>query len=202
MAVPTLFDCSGHRKYLVARERLAFVSAAVKEGGAVGTFCLTLALTGARISEVLSVTAERVDGGEAAIIFETLKQRKSGVFRAVPVPRSLLRRLEAVHGISSAIVDAERRGVRLWPWGRTTAWMHVKRLMKKAGIADVYAKPKALRHGFAVEAGQNGVQLNIVQRWLGHARLETTSIYAGALGLEERALAERTWRNLDKALKL
>ena len=82
-----LFDQAGNRKYLVAHERAAFVRAAVAEGGAVGGFCLTLAFTGARISEVLALTAERIDFGNGAIVFETLKQRKKGIFRAVPVPR-------------------------------------------------------------------------------------------------------------------
>jgi site-specific recombinase XerD len=50
--------------------------------------------------------------------------------------------------------------------------------MQQAGIAPQLCKPKALRHAFAVEAGQKGVPLNVVQRWLGHARIETTAIYA------------------------
>ncbi len=78
---------------------------------------------------------------------------------------------------------------RLWLWGRTAAWKCVKRVMRNAGIADGLCKPKALRHAFAVEAGQKGAPLNMVQRWLGHARIETTAIYASAIGDEERILA-------------
>lgn len=193
----SLFDQAGNRKYIVARERAAFVRAAVAEGGAVGSFCLTLAITGARISEVLALTVERIDFGNSAIVFETLKQRKRAVFRAIPVPRQLLNLLDNAFVLSEPYVA----GARLWPWGRTTAWKHVKRVMKAAGVADALRQPKALRHGFAVEAGQNGVQLNIVQRWMGHARIETTAIYAAALGKEERALARRTWQGLQKALK-
>jgi hypothetical protein len=48
---PALFDQRGNRKYLIARERLAFLYAASKECEAVSTFCLTLAFTRARISE-------------------------------------------------------------------------------------------------------------------------------------------------------
>ncbi len=80
----SLFDLSGNRKYVVPRERVAFASAAVAEGGTVGAFCLALAFTGARISEVLALSAERIDASNEAIVFETLKQRKRGVFRAVP----------------------------------------------------------------------------------------------------------------------
>jgi integrase/recombinase XerD len=72
--------------------------------------------------------------------------------------------------------------------------------MYEAGIAEGLCKPKSLRHAFAVEAGQKSVSLNIVQRWLGHARLETTAIYASAVGDEERNLARRAWGALDLAI--
>ena len=184
------------RKYLVARERASFVSAAVAEGGAVGAFCLTLAFTGARISEVLALTLERIDLCNDAIVVETLKQRRRAVFRAIPAPRRLLDLIVGSTGSSAVIATSSR----LWPWGRTTAWKHVKRVMRNAGITNALCKPKALRHGFAVEAGQHGIPLNIVQRWLGHSRLETTAIYAAALGDEERNLARLTWKALVIAL--
>lgn len=190
----SLFDRTGTRKYLVARERQSFVAAAVAEGGAIGAFCLTLAFTGARISEALALTSERLDSSNEAIVFETLKQRKKAIFRAVPIPRQLLVTIADTTCASQADVTARR----LWPWCRTTAWKHIKRVMKAAGISDALSKPKALRHGFAVDAGQNGVPLNIVQRWLGHARIETTAIYAGAIGEEERNLARRAWKSLEE----
>lgn len=183
----SLFDGVGVRKYITPRERLAFVRAAYKQREAVLTFCLTLALTGARISEVLALTTNRVDIADEAIIFETLKQRKKRVFRAVPVPHALIPLLTAC---------GDGRNGRLWSWGRTNGWKVVKAVMRDAGIPENLCKPKALRHAFAVEAGQKGVPLNIVQRWLGHARIETTSIYCSALGEEERILARRTWASL------
>jgi integrase/recombinase XerD len=189
--IPALFDQRGNRKYLIARERLAFVYAASKEREAVSAFCLTLAFTGARISEVLALTVSRIDAADEAIIFETLKQRKRQVFRAVPVPRSLIPLL--------TMYGAGKEG-RLWSWGRTNAWKVVKAVMRKAGIAESLCKPKALRHAFAVEAGQKGIPLNIVQRWLGHARIETTAIYASAIGDEERNLARRAWSSLELAI--
>src|ERR1700733_2558678 len=144
----SLFDRCGQRKYLVSAERLAFVSTALTEGDLIASFCLTLAVTGARISEVLALTADRIDFGNEAIVFETLKQRKRGIFRAVPVPRTLIPLLTA---------SGAQRDERLWPWGRTTAWKIVKSVMCEAGIASCLCKPKALRHAFAVEAGQKGV---------------------------------------------
>jgi integrase len=189
--IPALFDRSGNRKYLTARERLAFVYAASKQRDDVSTFCLTLAFTGARISEVLALTVTRIDAADEAIVFETLKQRKKGVFRAVPVPRTLIPLLTSY---------ATRREQRLWLWGRTTAWKRVEFVMREAGSASCLCKPKALRHAFAIEAGQKGVPLHIVRRWLGPARIETTAIYASAIGDEERNLARKAWSSLELAI--
>jgi site-specific recombinase XerD len=54
--------------------------------------------------------------------------------------------------------------------------------------------PKALRHVFGVGGTQAGVPLNIIQRWLGHADIQTTAIYTDVMGPEERVLADRMWR--------
>jgi len=184
----SLFDKSGVRKYLVAGETRRFVAEAICEGGPVCTFCLALAFTGARISEVLAVTWARVDQANGAIVFETLKQRRRGIYRAVPVPQMLVELIQASHSLSRE---------RLWPWCRTSAWKVVRRVMRRASIEENVCMPKALRHGFAVEAGQQGVPLNIVQRWLGHARIETTAIYSSALGEEEHNLARRVWGSME-----
>jgi integrase/recombinase XerD len=54
--------------------------------------------------------------------------------------------------------------------------------------------PKGLRHSFGVNAFQSGVPPHLVQRWLGHASLETTAIYADVIGPEERAFSTRMWK--------
>ena len=53
------------------------------------------------------------------------------------------------------------------------------------------ASPKGLRHGFGVAAVSAGIPLNLVQKWLGHAQLTTTAIYADATGAEEKDIARR-----------
>ncbi len=54
--------------------------------------------------------------------------------------------------------------------------------------------PKGLRHGFGVNAFQSNVPPHLVQRWLGHASLRTTSIYGDVVGAEERGFAARIWQ--------
>jgi integrase/recombinase XerD len=186
-----LFDLQGQRKYLTSSERYAFMDAARRAPPKMETFCLTLAHTGARISEVLALTSARIDSSAQAIVIESLKKRTRGIYRAVPVPIELLLRLEEVHSIANATSANER----LWPWGRTTAWLRVKEVMKEAEIGGAWSMPKALRHGFGVAGvADANVPLNMMQKWLGHARIETTAIYANAVGREERNIARRMWK--------
>ena len=67
-------------------------------------------------------------------------------------------------------------------------------MLAAAGIAGTHASPKGLRHALGVNAVGQGIPLNMVQRWMGHAQLSTTAIYAEAVGEEERSIAARMWR--------
>ena len=87
--------------------------------GRCGPFAVMLHITGCRVSEALALTPERVDLAGRAVVLETLKKRRQGVFRAVPVPPGLLDQLDLVHGLR----EAQRRGKGhsdrpLWPWSR------------------------------------------------------------------------------------
>lgn len=183
----TLYDGGGRRKYLTADEREAFVRAAMSATRVTRLFCLTMAFSGARISEVLHLRAEQIDRGTHTIVIETLKRRRRGVFRAVPLPNSLITELCELTPNDSC------RSGRLWPWCRTTAWRKVKLIMLDAGIPAYLARPRALRHAFGVCASEQRIVLSLVQKWLGHAKIETTAIYATPSGAEERALAKLMW---------
>jgi integrase/recombinase XerD len=196
----SLNDPRGRRKYLVAAERHAFLQTALDVGGQTATFCAVLVLCGARISEVLALTPEQIDDGNSAINFETLKRRKRGVIRSVPVPRKLLHYLEGVHHYRRAQANPDDAGKRLWPWCRTTAWRRVKYVMGRAMVPYFVSKPKALRHSFGAEAALNQITLTLIKKWMGHSRIETTEIYTSLIGKEERALARLTWKNAEKLL--
>ena len=67
--------------------------------------------------------------------------------------------------------------------------------MKRAGIDGIKGTAKGLRHAFGIAANQRGIQLNRVQKWLGHADIKTTAIYSEAIGQEERNVASRLWED-------
>ena len=121
-----LHDTQGKRLYLTADERRAFMAAASKAPRPVRTFCAVLHDSGCRISEALALTPERIDLTGQALTIETLKKRRSGVYRTVPVPPGLLDQLDLVHGIREAQKRGKGHADRLlWPWARNTAWRHV-----------------------------------------------------------------------------
>lgn len=68
-----------------------------------------------------------------------------------------------------------------------------RRVMLATRLEGPHASPKGLRHGFGVAAVSAGIPLNMVQKWLGHAQLTTTAIYADAVGAEEKDIARRMW---------
>ncbi len=61
----------------------------------------------------------------------------------------------------------------LWPWSRMTGFRRVQEVIAAAGIW--------------------GIELNMVQKWLGNAQLTTAAIYANADGEEEQSIAARMW---------
>jgi integrase/recombinase XerD len=184
-----VFDRRGSRKYLNASERPRFLQAILGEPDASRrAFCLTLFYTGCRISEALNLTAERIDWSQKAIVFETLKRRRRGCFRAVPIPDTLAAILKELVGLADP-------SARVWNFSRATGYRLVKDYMTRAGITGGMASPKGLRHGVAVACLAQKIPLPTVQKWLGHARLETTAIYLEVSGEEERGLAARLWES-------
>jgi integrase/recombinase XerD len=128
----------------------------------------------------------QIERGIVAI--RTLKRRRHHV-REVPLPRALERHF----GISVRQRDAGEADHRLWPFCRQTAWRSIRKIMNQCGITGRQASPRGLRHAFGVGTFQSGIPLSLVQRWLGHARMSTTAIYAVVSGPEEEAFAAKFW---------
>ena len=102
--------------------------------------------------------------------------------------------MKRVFGLRALQRDAVLSRRRLWCWSRITGWRRVKRLMAMAGVHGAAAMPKGLRHTFGVRAFESDMPPHLVQRWLGHASLRTTAIYADVIGREERRIAARMWK--------
>ncbi|MGP6089994.1 tyrosine-type recombinase/integrase [Antarctobacter jejuensis] len=201
MSQMRLHNPQGNRLYLNAEERAAFLAAARRQPARDRTLCETLHWTGCRPSELIEITPARVDLSAGTLTIRSLKKRKDAqgrqksVFRSVPVPPDYLDTLNTAHGIREAQKSRKLAQIPIWRISRVRVWQIVKRIMIEAGIPDApHRSPKGLRHGFGVHATVQGVPLHLLQRWLGHAQLSTTAIYADAVGKEEQDIAVRMWR--------
>jgi len=78
-------------------------------------------------------------------------------------------------------------------WRPDSARRLSDRACRKLTQQNPHKCPKGLRHGYGVHAIGSGVPLNMLSKWMGHASLEVTAIYANALGEEQHNIAARMW---------
>jgi integrase/recombinase XerD len=128
--------------------------------------------TGIRVSELTSLTLERVDLNECVISVIG----KKGAQRYVPfapkageVLSDYFLRLKRARGFLFIHTNGK-------PLSRQSVWKIFARLAKKAGLLDF--SPHSLRHSFATHMFQAGIQLTNLKLLLGHSSLNTTQIYA------------------------
>ncbi|PCJ62748.1 MAG: integrase [Bacteroidetes bacterium] len=195
MSEITLYDITGNRLYLNAEERTMFLAEAQKRAAHIRTFCETLVYSGCRISEALELTPKSIDLGSNAIIVRSLKKRREGVYRIIPMPSGYLDTLNIAHDIREAQKRPKTANVPLWSWSRQHASTYIiKPIMIDSGISEgKHQTAKGIRHSYGINAIVKGVPLNMLQKWLGHANIKTTAVYANAIGEAEQDLANRMW---------
>ena len=185
----SLRDIEGQRKYLNQTERLRFLGCTKGYRADIKLFCQLLYYTGARIAEIHNLKLDNIDFSNKSIVIESLKKRKKGVFREIPLPECLL------HELQHYIQELNQEDIfnsYLFSFSLRTASRIVKRMMTCAKITGIQSCARGLRHGFAVHAVTK-VPITMVKKWLGHASLETTEIYLDVVGIEEREIAKRIW---------
>lgn len=181
---PSLHTKNGERKYLNEDERKRFIDCAQNQKQSVRLLCLVLVLSGCRLTEALNLSKESILAHENAILIRSLKKRDKTIYRQVPLPHAI---------ITDLLMLEIEHSSRLFPWQRTQALSHVKQVMDEADIEGFRSTARGLRHTFGAHGIYCGIPLTLLQRWFGHASVETTAIYTQVLGPEERAIAKKMW---------
>ena len=130
--------------------------------------------TGLRIGELVALNTENID---LEANYVRIDSRRQVPFdrRLAPILGNFLRndRLDLLYDESEHALFLNRRGKRLTRQG---FWQIIKGYASKAGLGGKVT-PQTLRHSFARRKLQNGVELNQLQRLLGHAFISSTRIY-------------------------
>ncbi len=176
------------RSYLTPEEYNRLLASA---GGHPRDFCiLTLFLqTGIRISELCELRLEDID-----LTASTLHVRvgKGMASRTIELEKKSTRSLKTWLSLQESSpydhLFLNRDGKPLKEWG-------VRDLLKKYRVQGGITKkvtPHSLRHTFASAKAQSGVSLFQLKEWLGHARLDTTSIYVHLAHQNAKKVMEAT----------
>jgi len=182
----TLFDELGRRKYLNQKERKLFLEALSKQKIETKLFCMLLYWTGARIKEGHNTTINNIDFDEEVVVIESLKKRRRNVFRKIPLPSAYCASL-------LEFIKKNNLQTSIWSKSVRSYSRHIKKVMQDAEIIGPQASAKGLRHSYAVHCITCKIPLTLVQKWMGHASINTTAIYLDIVGPEEREFAQRIW---------
>jgi integrase/recombinase XerD len=142
--------------------------------------------TGLRVSELVSLPASALRPGVQVITV----RGKGGHERIVPLTDKA-RDAAAVYLAARKDPDEPWLFPSLGESGHLTRQAFardLKDLAAAAGIATKRVSPHVLRHAFASHLLQNGADLRVVQKLLGHADISTTQIYTHVLEERLRAL--------------
>lgn len=150
----------------------------------------TLYATGVRVSELLGLSASKVDT-EAGFLRVMGKRSKE---RILPFPPFLSGLLHEYRTRSRPALSPECDllfvGQTGRPLTRQAFWKTLKQLAVLAGI-DSTLHPHMLRHTFATDLLKSGMNLRVLQNLLGHADLQTTEVYTHVVPEQLRGVIDR-----------
>jgi integrase len=151
-----------------------------------------LLLTGARLSEILTLQWEHVDFERQCLNLPDSKTGAKTIYLS-PSALEVLSKLERKDGdpyviaggkAGSHLADLEK------PWRRIRAW---------AGLSDV--RLHDLRHSFASVAAAGGLSLPMIGALLGHTQQQTTARYAHLLGDPMKQAAALVGQRIEAAMQ-
>jgi len=145
-------------------------------------FLTTVYSCGLRLSEALNLEVGDIDGERMTI---RVRKGKGGKDRDVPLPESTYRMLQdywRTHRNERLVFPAlgrRRTGGRTAqkPMAMGSVQGAMRKILKQLPKIKKHATIHTLRHSYATHLLEAGVNIRIVQQYLGHASLATTMIY-------------------------
>jgi integrase/recombinase XerD len=145
------------------------------------TFLSTIYSCGLRLREARYLEVSDIDSRRMML---HVRLGKGGKDRYVPLPNTtlaLLRRHWATHRNPRLLFPSLGRNGKgmnsQTPVAISTVYGVFQSAKQAAGIQKRGVSPHTLRHSYATHLLEAGVNLRVIQRYMGHTRLETTMIY-------------------------
>ena len=145
---------------------------------------ITLLRTGGRIDEVLQLKPKDFDFQNNIVRLITLKKRKE-LYRTLPIHVEL--KTTIMEYLLEMHMDP-RSDEKLFPMKRQSVDEYFKKMQAELGFR-IHAHK--FRHTFAAKAIMSGVPLKVLQKWLGHSSVFTTSVYTEIMGMDTRMFMEQ-----------
>lgn len=130
--------------------------------------------SGLRVSELCALTWADLNV-ETGVLW--VRNGKGGKERFVTLPRSVVDKVLSIRGDSD----------RVFPWTPANAWAIVKKAARKAGV-DERVSMHFFRHAHASHSLDRGAPLATVMKTLGHASIQSTSVYVHSKAGDSSAL--------------
>lgn len=124
-----------------------------------------LATTGIRIQELLDLKYEDIDFEKSSIRVHG-KGNKERIVYTLPEQLETLREVQNINHSSGQIFTQDQRTARRMIWEALKPFSNAKQL-----------SPHAIRHTFATNMAEKGVNCSTLQNILGHKHMETTQQY-------------------------
>lgn len=135
----------------------------------------TLYASAGRVSEVASLTRAQVADGRAGEVLITGKGNKQRMLFLTPEAQAAIRAYCNERNDPYPALFISHRRNKGQPLTRMSVWRAVKRAATALGLSKA-ASPHAFRHYRATQLLNEGMPLESVQAYLGHASPETTRI--------------------------
>jgi integrase/recombinase XerD len=143
--------------------------------------------TGCRVGEMYRLDRNQINWEQRSAIVLGKGDKEREVYFSIKCGIWLKKYLLNRHDQDPALFVTERAPHRM---SISEIRYIVKRVAKKSDVqANVY--PHKLRHSYATHLLNNGAPLEAIQSFLGHAKIETTRIYANLSGPRRRELYQK-----------
>ena len=159
-------------------------------------FFWTVYAMGLRMQEALHLQVTDIDAQRMLVHIHRGKGHKDRLVPLSPKPLNLMRQYWSTHRNPMWIFPREGRDHKQAatadkPMSETTPQNVIKRAVRELGWDNRGISTHTLRHCYATHLLESGVNLRLIQKYLGHASLQTTTMYLHMTTFGEEAAIDK-----------